>query len=237
FFNCLIPGKTVQEIRIDHRAGLRVEVGLRDVSVRPFEHVDEGQVEMLCKRVVACVAEWHRHYSTCTISREDIVSDPHRNARIVERIDAIRTCENTADALDLTHTLALGSILCNFNILHDLVFPVRRSDRSDQIVFGRKHHEGDAVNGVDAGGKYAYGLAFHPVDREIEFAPGRTSDPVTLHFFHVLRPVDPVKTLQQAFCISGYPHAPLKHLDPLDGKTSAFADAVFHFISGQYCSE
>src|SRR5690606_41791045 len=36
---------------------------------------------------------------------------------------------------------------------------------------------------------------------------------------------------------SGYPQAPLKQRDPLDGISSAFADAVFVFVIGQYCSE
>ena len=95
-----------------------------------------------------------------------------------------------------------------------------------------QYHEGGTVKGIRSGGINGDLLlaAFH---REIDLSAIGFSDPVALHLFHLLRPVQFVQIVQQTLCIVRDTEHPLTEIFLCNRGTAAFAAAVYHFLIGK----
>ena len=97
----------------------------------------------------------------------------------------------------LNHTVDRVIIVFDVGLdLLPILHPVQQAGRD--LAVRSQDHEGDAVDGLDAGGVDGEITAAHQL--EVHFHTGGLADPVALDFLGGFRPVDFIKTFQQLFC-------------------------------------
>ena len=95
---------------------------------RRCDNRDDRQAEFQRKSKIAFIVTGHGHDCTSTVSHQNIIRDPDRNAGLIHRIDGISASKNTR--LFLISCLALnirltGSCLA---VCFNLSFLLRRGD-------------------------------------------------------------------------------------------------------------
>ena len=175
------------------------------------------------------------HDGTRTISGKHIVAYPDRNCLTGERIDGIASGEYAGNAA-VGDTFAFGAFLGTLQIGVYFIFLCVGGKLRYQFAFGSQYHEGDTEHGICTGGedrKFQIAVFY----LELYFGTFAASYPVFLGFFQGFGPVDGIESVQQALCVGRYTETPLTHLLLDDGETTAFADAVHHFVIGKYGTE
>ena len=102
-------------------------------------------------------------------------------------------------------------------------------------MFRRKNHEGDAVDGIYAGGEGAKLLLFQAAvgDVEGDFDTFAAADPVALHGEDLLGPVDEAAEVQELVGVLGDAEEPLLEGATGDESVAAFAGTVDHLLVGE----
>ena len=190
---------------------------------------------MFGESVVAAIVCRNRHDRACSITGQYIVADPdgHRFAR--ERIDGIRTTEDTRYRT-IGDTLTLCALAGPLQVSLDIRLLLCRSQLRYQFALRSQYHEGDTKHRIGTGREDG---EFHiaVLDLETNFCSLATANPVPLGLFQGVGPVDRLQAIQQALGISGNTQAPLAHHFLLDWITATNRDTVDHLIVGQYRSQ
>ena len=201
---CLLDGlldiQSIEESGVAHAALLGVERLLGHVAALNDGH--DGQIELAGESIVPAVMGGNCHNGTRAVSGQHIIRNPDRNALAAQRIDSVCSREYAGDALGAGKTLALGALLYFLQVCGNLFLAVVCCELSHQLAFRSKDHEGYAEDSVHAGGEYGYGQsAAVAFGLEHHLGTVGTADPVTLHFFQGVAPVQGVKRLEQTLRI------------------------------------
>ena len=194
---------------------------------------------MLGKSIVARVVGRHGHDGTCTISGQNVLSNPDGNLFVGERIDGVGTGEDTGH-LVVHLALTLGALLHVGNIVFHFLFLFGRGELFYQFTLGCQNHKGHTEHGIGTGGKdgEALGVGCWVLGVgcyfENHFRTFRASNPVALGFFQGVRPLNRLQTIEQTLGVSTYTQTPLAHLLLHHGESAANADTIHHFIIGQH---
>ena len=195
----------------------------------------DGQVEMLGKGMVATVMCGHSHHCSCAIACQNILRNPNGYLLTREGIDGIAACKH-ARHLAITHAIELGALLHIVQIGGHFGLFLGFGERANEFAFGCQYHEGDAKDGVDAGGEdgdFAC-LAGH---FKCNLGAFRAANPVALRLFDGIGPVHFVQTLQQTLGVGRRAQTPLLHLFLNHGVASTLANAVNDLIVGKHCAQ
>ena len=141
-----------------------------------------GQIKVFGKIIVALISTRHRHDSSCSIIRQNIVPNPNRNAFFRKRMQNIASCKYSSAIFDIGHTLALGSFLSFLNIFFHRFFLIGMGNFLNQIQLGCQGHESNSKQCIGACGKYLnpFFVIFY---LKKYFCSNGLPNPITLHFF------------------------------------------------------
>ena len=195
-------------------------------EIAAADDFDDGEIEGFCKVVVAGVVAGNAHDGASAVGRENIVGNPDRGFLVVDWIDRISAGENAGLCFREVGALEVGFLGCGIAVGFDGGFLGVGDDRFHERVFRRENEEGCAKEGIWARGEDA-DLAVDGRFRgesEIDFGTEGTADPVALHGFDALRPVEFVEVVEEAFGIRGDLEHPLAH-----GLADDFIAADFGF--------
>ena len=175
---------------------------------------------MLCKSVVARVVCRYSHDGTCTVAGQYVVANPDGHCLACERIDGIRTREDTAYAT-VADAFAFGAFLGAIQIGFYVGFLGFGSNLRNQFAFGSQHHERYTKHGISTGredGEFQIAV-FH---LELYFGTFRATNPVALCFFQRVGPVDGFQSVEQTLGVGRHTQTPLAHLLLNNGITATF---------------
>ena len=195
--NRLLHFKPVQEIRIDQCAVLGFVGFLADV---PAGHdLAYGQVEVLGETVVPAVVRGYGHDGSRPVSGQYVFRNPYRKLLSAERVNRVRTGEYPADFVDIGLAFAFGAVLGVFHVGFHRFFLFGRSQCRNHLVFRAKDHEADPEKGIGPGREDLQSFVqpfFRSVfNLEADFGPGTFANPVALHLFERVGPVQFVQTV------------------------------------------
>ena len=191
-----------------------------------------GQPVLAGELEVALVVGRHRHDRAGAVAHQHEVADPDRDALAAEGVRGVAPGEDALllqlAGLPLAPVLGAqplhGGAGLGGGLGHQLV---------DARVLGRQHHEGGAVDGVDARGEDAQGGA--ALDREVDLGPVRAADPVALLREHALRPgLQVLHVVEQLVLVGRDAQEPLLHPAFLHLALAAPADAALGLLVGQH---
>ena len=173
----------------------------------------------------------YAHDGAGTIVRQNVIRQPDRHLRAVQRIDGIASGKYAGLllVLETVHGGSQGSLI---NIVLHCRPLLVRSQFLCQSVLGSQNHEGSAVEGVGTGGidgNHVVGT----VNLEVDLGTIALSDPVRLHLLNLLRPLQLIQIIQKTICVIGNSQHPLFQV--LLGHVGAapLTLAVDHFLIGQ----
>ena len=129
----------------------------------------------------------YAHDSTCTIISKYVVGKPNRKLLTVQRIDRISTCEHTC-LLFILKTVYIGfhgSIKDIFLYSLSCLVCCKRFRKS---MLRCKYHECCSMKSIRSC-CIDRDLLFSSLNREIDLCAVGFADPVCLHLFNLLRPV------------------------------------------------
>ena len=219
--------------RVHHDAVFGVEALFAHVG--SLNQWDDGEVEMLGKRIVAAVVGWYRHDGTSAVACKHIVADVDGYLLAGNGVEGIAATEHTTHLL-LYHALALGLVL-NFveigihggallgchHLLHIL-------------ALGSQHHEGNTKDCVGTSGEDEQLLvAAH--DGEQHLGTLAVAYPVLLGFLNRVAPLNSVKVTQQSTGIGAHAQAPLAHHLLLHGISATHRQTLANLIVGKHCAQ
>ena len=135
-------------------------VGVRLLAFGRADDGADGETVLLGELVVALVVGGDAHDYAGAVGGEDVVGDVEGYSLAVDEVDGVGA-EGDAGLLSLggepiDFCLAAGLL----DVCLDGAALLRGGEALDEGVFGRKNHEGDAVDGVDTGGEGAKLLWF-----------------------------------------------------------------------------
>ncbi len=178
----------------------------------------------------------HGHDRAGAVSHEDVVCDPHRDLLAINRIRGIGAGENACLFLGEVGALEIGLRTDFFLILlHDSAL-VRRCDLRHERMLGGEHHIRRPEERVRARGEYGH---FALGTRHFKFHQGplAAADPVFLEELDRVRPVEPVKSVDQPLGECGDPQHPLAERAAFDGEAADFAFSIHDLLIGENCAE
>ena len=185
--------------------------------------------------VVALVVGGDAHDDAGAVGGEDVVGDVEGYSLAVEEIYGV-SAEGDAGLFSLggesiDFCLAAGLL----DVSLDGAALLRGGQALNEGVFRRKNHEGDAVDGIYAGGEGAKLLLFQAAvgDVEGDFDTFAAADPVALHGEDLLGPVDEAAEVQELVGVLGNAEEPLLEGATGDESVAAFAGTVDHLLVGE----
>ncbi len=190
---------------------------------------------MACECVVAAVVCRNCHDGARSVAGQHIVGHPDGNVLTREGIDGIAAGEHARHALlDLALALGLVLHLVKIGVYQRLLL----GSGEQGHIFGLRseHHEGDAEDGVGAGGEYleVQVPVGHP---EVHFGTLAAAYPVALGLLEAFAPVQCVETGEEARRVGRDAQAPLAHHLLLDGMAAANGEAFRNLVVGQNGAE
>ena len=234
--------ESVQIARI-HQGAIAGVGLLRDVAT--LDHLGDRQAELGGELPVALIVAGHRHDGAGSISEENVVGDEDRDPLTTGRIGCIATQEYARlRPVLLAFQIGLGGDRTPVarNRLRrghrpggparvHLVGPVRSHKPVNEFVLGGEHQVGRPEQGVRPRRE---NFDVHLARGEQCRGTGGASDPVALHGFDLVGPVQAVKVLEKAVRVGGDPHHPLAQPLSEDGEVAALAAALCgHLLVGQ----
>ena len=151
------------------------------------DNLDDRNIEFLCELKVTVIMSRYTHDSTCTIISKYIVRKPDWKLLAVQRIDRISTCEHTG-LLFILKTVYIGfhgSIKDIFLYSLSCLVCCKRFCKS---MLRCKYHECCSMKSIRSC-CIDRDLLFSSLNREIDLCAVGFADPVCLHLFNLLRPV------------------------------------------------
>ena len=201
-------------------------------ALAPFNDSLDGQVIFLCEFEVSFIMGWNSHDDTGTVGVQDIITDPDGDVSSVDGVHCIGTCEDAG--------LFSGQRLTIDVALHSGLFYVGFHFRSLLIggklgnhgILRSKDHIGCTVKGIHSCGE---DFEFQVLLIHLEFHGGAvgSSNPVSLHGFGLLRPVQTLQIFQKLIGILGDAEEPLGQVFLDDGRLASFAGTVENLLVGQ----
>ena len=201
-----------------------------DRAVGGLDDRNHRQVEPLREGVVALVVGGDGHDRAGAVVHQDVVGDPDRDPRLVDRVRREEAGEDTRLLGRGSALLALagGRVL---RVLAELV-PVRRALREalDQRVLGREDEEGRAEERVGPR-REDRDVDVELLDPEQDLGALGAPDPVSLHRQDALGPVlEQGHLVEQPVGVGGDAEEPLLQVARLDLGAAALAAAVDHLL-------
>ena len=187
---------------------------------------------MLGEGIVTTVVSRYGHDGTCTITGKHIFRNPYGNLIACERINGIRTRENTCDAV-VHLALALSTLLHISQIFIYGSLLIGSGQLGHELALRSQYHEGNTEDGIGTCGE----------DGEVLLAVGylelhlctlRTTNPVALSLFQGVSPVDGLQSVEQTLSISRGTQAPLAHLLLFYGIATTLRHTIDNLVVGQY---
>ena len=201
--NRLFHIHSIEETAVYHLTFLGIKAGLADI--RTLNERNDRQRELLCESIVAAVMGGDRHNGTGTISGENILGNPDRDLVACKRIDGVRTRENSGHSLSC-NPIPLCLFLYHLEIFGDLFFLLRCCQFLNPLALRSKDHESHSKNSIRTGSKDSHIVLFITTNGlENHLGTLRLANPVTLHLFERIGPVEPVKTFEKPSCVSRNP--------------------------------
>ena len=124
--------------RVDHHTGTDERilhlVGEEAVCTFWLDHRDDVEVVAASERKIALVVGRDRHDGSRPVRGEHVVGDPNGDLFAIHRVGRIPTCEDTGLLLVVFETLELGLRGGLRAIRIDVVTPVARRQRVDEVV-------------------------------------------------------------------------------------------------------
>ena len=234
--NGILDAEPVQELGVDERAVFGFVGFLFDVAARHY--LANGQIEVFGEAVVAAVVGRHRHNCARAVAGQYVFRNPDGQFLARKRVQGVGARKHAAHLVHFRLTLAFGAVLGVVHVGFHFRLLFGRGEGLDGFVFGAEHHEADPEKRVGACGEYpeAFGnpLGLGMVDFKAHFRAHAAANPVALHFLERVAPFQGVQTVQEALGVGGDTQRPLFHQLAFHGETTAFGEAVHHFVVGQH---
>ncbi len=173
------------------------------------------------------------HDCCCSITTQYIVSCPDRHFFTVERVYCISACEYACLrflAVNHSFKITLGS--SGTDVLPYFSFSFRRAYPEKIRMLRSQNAECCSVDSIDSccihrKADLVSSLSFH---RENDLSTFRTANPVALHGFYRLRPIQVIKIIKKPVGIFSNPEIPLRKLFPCYLSVTSPADASSGFL-------
>ena len=191
---------------------------------------------MACECVVTRVVCGNGHNCTCSVACQNVIRNVDGNLLAVEGVDGVCARSNTAYALGLGDTLALGALLGLLDILLNCGFVLGCSQLAYPLVLGCDNHKCYAEDCVGASGEDLQ-LAVAARDVEEYLRANRTADPVTLNLLERIAPLERVHTVQHALCVSRNAKQPLLHALLNYGVAATHRESILNLVVSQHGAE
>ena len=187
---------------------------------------------MLCESKVPGVVSGDSHHGACTVSDEDVVTDPYRDLSSCDGMNCIATREDSGDGV-IHHTLPLRSPLGALHVgIHRLSL-LGSSHLVHQRALRSEYHKGYSVQGIRTGGEDRDRLlAIGKVKNDLR--PLRSTDPVSLSLLDRRCPVYILQPGEKPLSIRRDTQTPLLHNLLLYRMTSTYRQALAHFVVGEH---
>ena len=173
------------------------------------------------------------HNRTGSVADQYIIGDPNRYFFVIYRIYCVAASENAGLFLLQFCSFQIAFLCRLSNIFLHFRFMLGCGYFFDQGMFRCQHHICCAKQCIRSCCKDRYFKAWLIRQREFNFRPLGTSDPITLHFFGTFRPVQFVKVFQQTIGIGGNFKHPLSHGTSENRMTAPFAFPVDNLFVSQ----
>ena len=177
------------------------------------------------------------HYRARAVACKNEIADEHSDFFIIDRVDAGNSLELTARLslveLGSVHIVLLES-LCDICLDLFLVLNLRHQLLYDLSV-GSEHHKGNTVDSLDTSSEYRELTAAD--DLEFYFHTRRLADPVLLHKFRGLGPIDLLKSLEKLLGKRGLIDNPLFHILSDYGEAASLGLTVDDLVVGEHSAE
>ena len=206
--------------------GVHQDAGLP--GILRFDHLGDRDAVLLGELIVPLIMGGHAHHRAGAVVHEDVVGGKYRHLLPGERVDRLQPGK-----MAQLHVAgeALFPALGGHLIAEGLEPGIGLRRLLDERVLGGEGHEGHPVEGVQPGGEHRHLLAVGQVEGEP--GPLGLADPVPLHGFDVLRPVDLVQVRQQLLGVAGDGEEVLLHGLLHHRMAGALVLAVHHLLVGQ----
>ena len=191
------------------------------------------------KRKVALIVRRYAHHSAVAVAHQHIVAHPNWHAFAGQWV---RYAQASGHAL-LFHGghVGLGHATSLAFSDEGLQFRVAISSQCSQRVFSRHGAEGDAHDGVGTCGEHIQFSALHQFTRSVfdfmresKTHAGGFANPVFLHHFDALWPLQAAQIVEQHIGVIGNCHVVHGNVALLDHSTRAPAFTVDHLFIGQH---
>ena len=230
----LLDGKAVEEVGVDHDAGIVLQSEGALGHIATLDHLHDGQTEGGGEVPVALIVAGHTHDDAGAVAHQHIVGNENGNVLTGDGMDGLDAFQPDA-GLFLVQLAALkvglpGSLLpvgLHSVPVGQLILPL-----GEVGVLGRDDHISHTEQRVAPGG----------VDRQLVAVGGgevhlgtlAAADPVTLLDLDPLDIVHVIQIVDQAVGVLGDGQHPLALFLADDLAAAALADALHHFLVGQH---
>eukprot|EP00982_Pelagococcus_subviridis_P002036 15753-Pelagococcus_subviridis.AAC.1 len=186
---------------VDHRPGAAVaRVGVRVILVTGRGHdLDDRQIERLRELFISVVVRGHRHDGARAVRPQHVVRDPHRDVRARQRVLRVRPGEHAGFLFRELGALQVALPRRRVYVRVHRGFLLSRRQRADEGVLRRDDEVRRPEQRVRARRvhlKLVF-VARDARDLERELRALASTDPVPLHLFDALRPVQVVEVADE----------------------------------------
>mmetsp|Transcript_14417 Transcript_14417/g.27839 ORF Transcript_14417/g.27839 Transcript_14417/m.27839 type:complete len:271 (-) Transcript_14417:559-1371(-) len=172
----------------------------------------------------------HCHDSPAPVRSQNIVCNPNRDLFPVHWIDRIRSSEDSRFRLLQLRSFQVALLLRFVHVLFHLVLVLLRADLLHQLILGRQHAVGCPEEGVRPRSEHFHCRVIHVLYFELNLCAFRLSNPVSLHFFDGVAPIQVIQVLEKPLCVVRDSQHPLLHRYPDDRVAASLAQAVDHLL-------
>jgi hypothetical protein len=233
FFQPFVGTLPREGARLDHdsridmgffKASMHAAVGTDDLADRQAEGAREIEVALVVSR--------DGHDGAGSVRSEHVIGDPDGNRFAVHGIDACASREHARFFLFGRGAVDFGFLPRPFRIGFHIMLFFRRGEQGNHGVFGRQNHVGDAPQRIRPRREHLDG--FIPArDRKPYPCARAFADPVPLHDFGLLGPVDTVEAFEQLVGVLGDFKEPLFQVAARDFGIAPFTAPLDHLFVGQ----
>ena len=182
---------------------------------------------MMGELEVALVVSGDAHDGAGAVPEESVIGDPDGDVLAGEVVLAVGAGEYAGLLALRGEALNLGLAAGLIHVGVHLGAAIGGGDEGDERVLRRQHHEGDAEDGVRAGGEDTQLLLVDAgnVEAEGDLHALGAADPVALHGGYALRPFD-AGEVEELVGVVGDAEEPLLQVALRDGGMAALAGAI-----------
>ena len=232
--NGFLDGEAVEEVGVDHDAGIVLQSEGALGHVAALDHLHDGQAEGGGEVPVALVMAGHAHDDAGAVAHQHVVGNENGDVLAGDGMDGLDALQPDA-GLVLVQLAALevglpGGLLpvCLHSVpVGQLVLPL-----GEIGMLGRDDHIGHAEQGVAPGGVNGQLIAVS--SGEVHLGTFAAADPVALLNLDPLDIVHIVQIVDQTVGILGDGQHPLALFLADDLAAAALADALHNFLVGQH---